>query len=243
MRILPLINRRYWVLLSAASIFGTNTGDFLSDQLHLGHLLGLPVLLALLALIFLAERFSPRPSIGFFWAAIITIRTAATNIGDAFRDHGLGFEVSLPLITVCMIASVLLYRAITPPAPGNTPPTIQATPVYWLCMLLAGALGTLCGDFASFVLGLGTLGASLALSVLALACIVLYRRPATPSVPRYWLSVWSVRSAGTAIGDFLANECWTLGASTAVTGLVFVALTVGLNRPAAPRAGRINAAR
>ncbi len=57
MRNLPRIDQRYWLSLSAASVFGTNTGDFVAGYLHLGHLAGLPWLAALFAAILLVERY------------------------------------------------------------------------------------------------------------------------------------------------------------------------------------------
>src|SRR3954465_4351238 len=89
MRSLPRVDIRYWFALSAASIFGTNTGDFVAGYLHIGHLAGLPWVLAAFAAVLVLERVSPVKTPMWFWAAIITMRTAATNVGDAFHDFGI----------------------------------------------------------------------------------------------------------------------------------------------------------
>ena len=45
--------------LVAASIFGTNTGDMISEYFHLGNVAGLPYIAAALLALFAVERFSP----------------------------------------------------------------------------------------------------------------------------------------------------------------------------------------
>ena len=56
-RHVPPLGTKYWTALILASIFGANTGDFLSDVLGLGHIAGLPFLAVLFALVIIAERF------------------------------------------------------------------------------------------------------------------------------------------------------------------------------------------
>src|SRR3954468_2827453 len=138
--------------LSAASIFGTNTGDFVAGYLHIGHLAGLPWLLAAFVGILLLERASPVKTPLWFWAAIITMRTAATNGGDAFHDFHMGFGISVPVSLALFVASVALYARVTPArAPGDD--TVQVNGAYWLAMMLAGVLGTVGGDLAAKGLG------------------------------------------------------------------------------------------
>ena len=55
-RNLPRIDARYWVSITAASIFGANLGDFCSHVLGLGHVRGLPFLAVIFAAILIAER-------------------------------------------------------------------------------------------------------------------------------------------------------------------------------------------
>src|SRR5947209_5635965 len=148
MRSLPRIDTRYWYALSAASIFGTNTGDYVAGYLHIGHLAGLPWLLAAFALILFLERQSPVKTPLWFWAAIITMRTAATNVGDAFHDFGMGFGISVPLMLVIFALCVAIYARTTPVrAPGDD--TVQVNTAYWVTMMMAGIFGTVGGDLAA----------------------------------------------------------------------------------------------
>ena len=223
MRALPRINSKYWQVLMVASIFGTNTGDYLARRLHMGHLNGLPILLALFAGILVLERVSARASALYFWAAIITVRTAATNVGDAFHDFKLGFGISIPIVLALFVASVAIYRLNSgrPAAAG----AVRVDARYWICMMLAGVLGTLAGDWLAESVGLETAGTFLAygLGVLAMLWVGRDGRQAQPVF--YWTTIALIRSAGTAGGDFLAHGLG-LSPSTLITGLVFVSLII-----------------
>lgn len=54
---LPTPGPRYWSALCLASIFGANMGDFFARNLGLGHVSGLPILAAALAIVIVAEHF------------------------------------------------------------------------------------------------------------------------------------------------------------------------------------------
>ena len=221
MRSLPRIDANYWLTLAGASVFGTNTGDFVAGRLHLGHLAGLPVLAALFGLILLVERRAVHPSAMYFWAAIITMRTAATNVGDAFQDYGFGLAISVPFVLGLFAISVLAYGRVARPAQGST---VAVTPLYWVSMMLAGILGTVGGDWAaSFLTAPGATAAFLVLTALAIAYFSKTDMLLKPGP--YWLVVALVRTGGTAAGDSLAHAL-RLSVSTLLTGLAFSGLVI-----------------
>jgi uncharacterized membrane-anchored protein len=234
MRSLPRIDGRYWLALSAASIFGTNTGDFVAGYLHIGHLAGLPWLLALFAAILLLERVSPVKTPLWFWAAIITMRTAATNVGDAFHDFGLGFGVSVPIMLVLFIASVALYARLTP-ARSAGDDTVKVNTSYWVAMMLAGVLGTVGGDLAAR--WLSNPGAATTFFLIAAVAIAYFgRRGILLAAAPYWATVGLIRTAGTAGGDTVAHTIG-LAPSTVFTGILFLVFVVASSRtPAATAA-------
>ena len=227
MQSLPRIDARYWLALSAASIFGTNTGDFVAGYLHLGHLAGLPWLLAAFALILVLERLSPVKTPLWFWAAIITVRTAATNMGDAFHDFGMGFGISVPVMLVLFGICVALYASVTPRrAPGDD--TVRVNASYWVAMMLAGVLGTVGGDAAARVLSNpGAAAVFFALAWLAIA--YLRRRDRLLLALSYWTVVALIRTAGTAGGDTIAHAIG-LAPSTVLTGVIFLVLVMASSR-------------
>lgn len=225
MRGLPKINAGYWLTLMAASTFGTNTGDFVSDTLHIGHLAGLPWLALALGLVFSIERWSAWANPLFFWLVIIIVRTAATNVGDAFHDFDIGFGTSLPLVLALFTASVAAYARFSPRRSGDDAASVRVSPLYWLCMGMAGILGTIGGDFMSFGAHLSPAGTAIAFSALAAAAIIYWGRDGRLYQPAYyWIALALIRTAGTGAGDALAHDVFGLPLATVATGLVFLGL-------------------
>jgi uncharacterized membrane-anchored protein len=219
---MPRINATYWLALVAASTFGTNTGDFVAKYLHLGHLAGLPYMGLLFAAILLSARWARRDHALYFWAAIITMRTAATNVADAFQDFRIPFHVSVPLVLALFAASVLFYKRAAPASAGDANTPVNSA--YWLSMMLAGILGTVAGDFASFRVGLTPPVTAAVFGALILGAIAWFSRRGTlPHPVPYWTTVALIRTGGTAAGDAAAISLG-LAASTALTGLAFVGL-------------------
>jgi len=225
MKCVPKIDHKYWIAICVASVFGANTGDYLADALNLGHLNGLPVLAAALAAILLAEAFTKASSALFYWAAIIIVRAAATNIGDVFHDWKIPFNTSVPAVFVVLLIAVAIWKLARKDAMSNG--SIQVGAFYWVTMFIAGVLGTVVGDDMSFGLRFGPLHAALIqYAVLAAVFLVGYQAKWLPgSLFYFWLTIAVVRSAGTSAGDYFAHTLG-LGSSTLTSGTVFVVLVL-----------------
>ena len=107
-RHLPALGRRFWVALCLASIFGANMGDFFAHDLGLGHVRGLPFLAVAFAIVLVAERFDRLAHEGYYWLAIVIVRTAATNLADFMAG-----DMRLPRLLVMAGLTVLLAVVVT----------------------------------------------------------------------------------------------------------------------------------
>ncbi|MBN9546266.1 MAG: hypothetical protein J0I19_12390 [Alphaproteobacteria bacterium] len=226
---MPRVDARYWASITMASIFGTNLGDFYAHESGLGIVPGVAILAALAGMAFLAERRDQGSHEFYYWLVIIIIRTGATNIADY-----LAFAVHIPAIPLSIalgagIAVLAAWMAMTESkAEIEANRGLPATDgKYWVAMLFAGVFGTVLGDVCSHyyteahaAIGLGLL----------LAVILLGRwQGIVAAIPGYWLTVSVARTAGTAMGDWLAeNKIFDIGltVSTFITGLVFVGILV-----------------
>jgi uncharacterized membrane-anchored protein len=220
----PLAGARYWTALSIASVFGANSGDFVAEYLHLGHVWGLLPLTAILAVILLAERRESSVHQAYYWLAIIVIRTAATNLAD-FGASDLGLKKIWLIAVLTVVLAMTLF--LSPPSKSSEPtntrpfrvPTTDAK--YWTAMLIAGTLGTVIGDLMSFDSGMGTAYASLIQGGVLAILFVLGGLGLFANIWFYWLTVVVVRAAGTSVSDFIAHIVG-LPLSTLGTGLLFV---------------------
>jgi uncharacterized membrane-anchored protein len=214
----PSTGPRYWLAITVASVFGANLGDFVSHDLHLGHVRGLPPLALTFAALLWQERRSKTPTDVYYWLAIILVRTAATNLADlATHDLKLGFAWVIAGLTALL---VLLLVSRRPGAPAGMPATDRW---YWAAMLTAGTLGTALGDGTADTIGLGA--ASTSLAALLAAVLALRAQDRLATVQFYWVSVVAVRTAGTCWGDLSADNVG-LAVSTVASGIVLAGVVL-----------------
>lgn len=238
---LPTLGARYWAALCLASIFGANMGDFFARNLGLGHVAGLPLLALALAIVIAAERFDRSVHQVYYWTAIIIVRTGATNFADfACGDMKLPRGLVIIGLTAALIAALFAswqFAWRRQSGENKTSDTVlRADAGYWISMFIAGTLGTVIGDYCSHDLHLGDGGASLLLVPILALVFVIVRNGRFRALPYYWLTIVTVRSAGTAVGDLVAGRTMLgLPLGTLVTGTLFVALLVMWKEPAASK--------
>ena len=224
----PRVNLRYWSAIALASVFGTNMGDLYAHSSRLGIVRGVALLALLTLIVFCMEHFDMGGGESFYWIVILLIRTGATNIADY-----LAYRVRIPVLPLTAGFAALLalfawlaarnwrygaHRSMLLP-PSNT--------AYWLAMLVAGIFGTIVGDLCEHAIGQGP--AALALGILLAFALLAGRTGVTTVVILYWTSIAVARTAGTAMGDWLAeSKPLNLGlpASTLLSGLLFLAVVV-----------------
>jgi uncharacterized membrane-anchored protein len=231
----PTLGLRYWAALCLASIFGANMGDFFAHILKLGHLSGLPFLALALAVVMVGERFDRSVHQVHYWTAIIIVRTAATNFGDY-----VSIDLRCPRILVIAGLTAVLIAAVYASwqwvwrKQSDKNNLLRADPGYWISMFTAGALGTVIGDYCSHDWQLGDGGASLLLVPILALVFAIGRNGLLLSLWYYWLTVVTIRAAGTSVGDYVAGrDMMGLRVGTLVTGILFVALlAIWKERPA-----------
>lgn len=229
---LPAITPRYWAAILLASVFGTNMGDFYAHNSGLGLLGGLPILAVLFAVAYVAERFDRWSHDAYYWFCIIVLRTGATNIADyCAGKRGLhidrlvltaGFAV---LIAVLAFISTKKWHGSALRQSGKALPETDL--LYWGTMLAAGVFGTILGDYFEHSIGEGI--AAIALTVALVPVLMVYWRSAAPSLFLYWTVISTLRTTGTALGDWFAeSDMLNIGlpVCTLATGIIFVGLLV-----------------
>lgn len=213
-RHVPFLDPPYWLVLAAASVSGANMGDFVAEYLRLGHVSGLPVLGIALIAVLIAERRDFSFHTGWYWLAIVVIRTAATNLADFLTiDLGLGQPWTIAALALLLFAvfpmarsEVRLYMAAVLIARAGQKGRPQTDVSYWLTMVAASTLGTVLGDWSTFSLGLGPLRSSILLLLVLVATFLLYRSRLTSRLFAYWVAVVATLAACTAVGDFLSRD-------------------------------------
>jgi uncharacterized membrane-anchored protein len=228
-RHMPRVDARYWSAIAMASLFGTNLGDLYAHDSGLGLIGGVPILAALAAAVFLIERRDATPRELYYWLVIIIIRTGATNIADYLKH-----QISYPVFG--LILTVLLGGFAWASMQGGDKAERSAEQsrgmpktggAYWAAMLSAGVFGTFFGDVAQHVIGQAA--AAFALALLLLATLFLWRAQGASRIWIYWLTVAVARTAGTAMGDFLAeSDALAIGltVATLITGTLFVLILI-----------------
>lgn len=236
-RNVPATNPGYWAALCVASVFGANMGDFSSKILHLGHANGLLPLAVLFATILVAERRARASSMVFYWLAIVTLRTAATNMGDLLT-HDFAIPYPLAMAGLAAFLAVILLLERSSPLSRTSTAMPDTNLYYWAAMMVAGTLGTVTGDYVADEMGLGVGIGSLALCAVLAVVLAVRTIGGFTSRASYWITIVAVRSAGTTVGDYFAGRhglALGLPLSTSVTGGVLVAVLIALFLATPPR--------
>jgi uncharacterized membrane-anchored protein len=186
--------------------------------------------------VFILERRDSSWNQAYYWVAIALVRAAATNLADFLnQDLNLRSFLSSVLLTA-FLALALFWRqplwsdSFDYKDRNKSPDELPTTDArYWITMLIAGTLGTVIGDFLSF--GRVQLGTGLSSAILSGILAVVFtigsrgwlqgRGKLVLTVAYYWMTIVTIRAAGTAVGDHLAGDkVLSLGIGLALTTLV-----------------------
>jgi uncharacterized membrane-anchored protein len=201
----PTVGARYWTAISLASVFGCNLGDFVSLYLHWGHWLGLFPLAVIFAALVVGEHHFAHFTEAWYWAVVIVLRTAATNIAD-LATHTFEWPYPRVILGLTVIQALVILpvlpRLVLPGSDRTGRPATDGW--YWISLLTAGALGTAIGDWVAEDLHLGTGDGTLMLGAVFAVILAIGSGSRWTTKASYWLAIIAVRSAGTTAGDWLA---------------------------------------
>jgi uncharacterized membrane-anchored protein len=210
----------YWFAMLAASALGTNLGDLWAEILLPGRFGSLASLLSICAVAVWYDRRAATRTQAGYWAAIVVMRAAATNLADIItHDLAMNYVLASALLVVLTLVAARFTRL--DPVRGGSPLVDSA---YWVAMFVAGLFGTVAGDSIHHSIGLY---AASGLLCLVLAGLIFTRDvAASASMLLYWAIVMAERCAGTAVGDALASRR-AIGLGVSVASVCTGALTIG----------------
>jgi uncharacterized membrane-anchored protein len=110
---LPNADSRYWLAILFASILGTTLGDFVSDGLGLGLLRGGILLAIVLCAVLYCQSRVVFFCSGFYWLAIVAVRTSGTVLGDFLSSSegvNLGFGLSAATMALLLVGVLRFWR-------------------------------------------------------------------------------------------------------------------------------------
>ena len=223
-----------WLMKIVATTLGETLGDFISMTLNLGYLTGIAITFAFFIVVLSLQLSMKRYVPVFYWLVIIGTTTLGTEISD-FMDRSLhlGYALGSLLLTVCLIASLILWYLRYK--------NLEVYPIssrikelyYWTAILFSNSLGTAFGDFLSDDVGLTYLTGALVTGVIILVVVLLHYFTKINHVLLFWIAFVFTRPFGATFGDFLTKplskgglDLGTLNASLVSIGVIAVLILV-----------------
>lgn len=196
----------FWLMKIIATTLGETAGDFISQTLNLGYIVGLGITGALLVAIIVfqvrAKSFHP----ALFWAAIVATTTAGTEISDMMdRTLGLGYASGSLLLTAGLIATLAVWYKRDGNLSVDPIARTDAETTFWIAVVFSNSLGTAFGDFLVDNVGLGYVDAALICTAIIVVVLILHYTRAMNEIALFWIAFIFTRPFGATFGDFLTK--------------------------------------
>ena len=175
----------YWGTIVATTTLGTTIADFVDRSLGIGYAGGASLLFVMLIVCLVVWRktmgsisvdsiVSPKAEV-FYWTTIMFSQTLGTALGDWVADSkGMGYTTSAIIFgsLLAIIAGAYFWTKIS------------RTLLFWSAFILTRPLGAVLGDFLDKPidhggLALSRFGASAALLVFIIVCLVVFKHRAS----------------------------------------------------------------
>jgi uncharacterized membrane-anchored protein len=172
----------YWLTIAATTTVGTTLADYCDRSLGIGYTGGSTILLTCVIGSLLIWRWStgsisietvntPKVEV-FYWVTIMFSQTLGTALGDWVADtNEMGYVGAAAVFGGLLLVTALLYYLTR----------ISRVILFWVAFILTRPLGAVVGDFldkphAQGGLALSRFSASLALAVVIVALILIFRQ-------------------------------------------------------------------
>lgn len=175
----------YWGTIVATTTLGTTIADFVDRSLGIGYAGGASLLFVMLIVCLVVWRktmgsisvdsiVSPKAEV-FYWTTIMFSQTLGTALGDWVADSkGMGYTTSAIIFgsLLAVLAGAYFWT------------NISRTLLFWSAFILTRPLGAVLGDFLDKPidhggLALSRFGASAALLVFIIVCLVVFKHRAS----------------------------------------------------------------
>ncbi len=209
----PAVTLIFWIIKILCTTIGETGGDaftmsFLGettvDANPNGYLIGTGVF----AVIFIiavawqikASKFHPF----LYWFTIVATTTVGTTLADYLtRSNGLGYTAGSAILLACVIASLLIWKAVTGTVAIASVSSPRSEMFYWMTIMFSQTLGTALGDWFADTADLGYLGAAAVFGGGLLILVLLYYFTSASRTILFWIAFILTRPLGAVVGDFL----------------------------------------
>ncbi len=175
----------YWGTIIATTTLGTTIADYVTRSLGIGYAGGSALLIALLGMCLIAwqktmgsiavDSISEPKAEVFYWTTIMFSQTLGTALGDWVADSkGMGYTTSAIIFGSLLVLIALMHFGTK----------ISKTLLFWSAFVLTRPLGAVLGDFLDKPidhggLALSRFGASAALLVFIVVCLLVFKQRAS----------------------------------------------------------------
>jgi len=118
----------YWAAITLSQTLGTALGDWTSNVAGLGFAGGAALFVGLLVVVSLLYYATRTSRVLLFWAAFILTRPLGATFGDLLDKpvkYG-GYDISRPLVSLCLAMLIALCVAVLPQRAGRHPGSARA---------------------------------------------------------------------------------------------------------------------
>lgn len=212
----PAITLGFWIIKILCTTVGETGGDAVSmswlgettPEADTASVSGYLIGTAIFALIFFvavalqikAKEFNR----GLYWFTIIASTTVGTTMADfATRSLGIGYTGGSAILLVLVIASLVIWRAVTGTVSIASVRSPRSEVFYWLTIMFSQTLGTALGDWFADSADLGYLGAAGVFGGVLAVLAMLYYLTSVSRTVLFWIAFVLTRPLGAVVGDFL----------------------------------------